>query len=223
MTKVFAINGSPKMGKGNTAQVFNPFIEGMKEACASVDLFYAKRLKVKPCTGTFYCWNMKPGQCIQQDDMQILYPLLRETDILVLATPVYIPLPGEMQNFINRLCPIIDPKLEIKEGRTRARLRSEYKIRKLVLVSTSGWWEKGNFGTVLRIVKELAADMNIEFAGALLRPHANSLKSEPEQAKIVYESCRKAGIQLIKSGKIPENLSRIVSKPLISHDKWLQE
>jgi multimeric flavodoxin WrbA len=221
--KVFAINGSPKMGKGNTAQVLNPFIEGMKEAGASVDLCYAKRLNVKPCTGTFYCWNQKPGQCIHQDDMQSIYALLRETEIFIFATPVYIPLPGEMQNFINRLCPIIDPILEIKEGRTRAKLRNEYKIRKLVLVSTSGWWEKGNFGTVLRIAKELAKDMSIEFAGALLRPHANLLGREPEKAKIVYESCRKAGIQLIKSGKIPEKLTRIVSKPLISYEKWIQE
>lgn len=223
MTKVFAINGSPSMAKGNTAQILNPFIEGMKEAGASVELFYTKRLKVKPCTGTFYCWNKKPGQCIHQDDMQTLYPLLRQADILVLATPVYIPLPGEMQNFINRLCSLIDPALETKEGRTRARFRKDVRIHKIALVSSSGWWEIGNFNTVLRIAKELAKDANVEFAGALLRPHAQLLKRESEKAIIVYESCRKAGIQLIKSGKIPGNLSGIVSKPLISREKWLQE
>lgn len=222
MTKVVAINGSPSTGKGNTARILNPFIEGMKEAGASVDLFYTKRLKIKPCTGTFYCWDKKPGQCIQQDDMQTLYPLLWQADILVLATPVYIPLPGEMQNFMNRLCPLIDPELEIKKGRTRARFRNDVKISRIALVSSSGWWEIGNFGTVLRIAKELAKDANVEFAGALLRPHANLLGREPEKAKIIYDACRQAGFQLVKSGKIPEKLAKTVSKPLISEEKWIK-
>ncbi|MCJ7767984.1 flavodoxin family protein, partial [Candidatus Bathyarchaeota archaeon] len=50
------------MEKGNTAKILTPFLEGMKEAEASVELFYAKRLNVKPCTGEFHCWNKKPSQ-----------------------------------------------------------------------------------------------------------------------------------------------------------------
>jgi multimeric flavodoxin WrbA len=170
LTKVVAINGSAKMEKGNTARVLAPFLDGMREAGASVELFYAKRLKVKPCMGEFYCWNEKPGVCYQEDDMQMLYPKLREADILVLATPVYIPLPGEMQNLINRLCPLIEPILVWRDGRTRARFHDNVNIRKIVLVSTCGWWEMGNFGTVLRIAEEIAKDVSVEFAGAILRP-----------------------------------------------------
>jgi hypothetical protein len=43
LTKVVAINGSPDMEKGNTAKILTPFLEGMEEAGASVELFYAKR------------------------------------------------------------------------------------------------------------------------------------------------------------------------------------
>jgi multimeric flavodoxin WrbA len=93
LTKVVTINGSAKMKKGNTALVLAPFLEGMREAEASIELFYAKRLNVKPCAGEFYCWNKKPGQCYINDNMQVLYPKLHKADILVLATPVYIPLP----------------------------------------------------------------------------------------------------------------------------------
>src|SRR4030042_5975248 len=128
------MNGSPKMEKGNTAKILTPFLEGMKEAGASVELFYAKRLNVKPCAGDFYCWDKKPGQCHIDDSIQSVYPKLREADILVLATPVYIPLPGEMQNLINRLVPLMDPHLKRRNGRTRARFHSDVKIRKFVLV-----------------------------------------------------------------------------------------
>jgi multimeric flavodoxin WrbA len=138
MTKVVAINGSPEMEKGRTAKILAPFLEGMEKAGATVELFYAKRLNVKPCDGELYCWGKKPGECYINDSMQTLYSTLREADILVLATPVYVPLPGEMQNLLNRLVPLMDPVLKRQDGRTRARLRSDVKINKIVLVSSSG-------------------------------------------------------------------------------------
>jgi len=92
LTNVIAINGSPKMEKGNTVKILKPFLEGMETAGASVELFYAKRLNVRPCDGELYCWTKKPGQCYIDDSMQSLYPKLRDADIIVLATPVYIPL-----------------------------------------------------------------------------------------------------------------------------------
>jgi len=220
LTKVVAINGSAKMEKGNTARVLAPFLDGMREAGASVELFYAKRLKVKPCMGEFYCWNEKPGVCYQEDSMQMLYPKLREADILVLATPVYIPLPGEMQNLINRLCPLIEPILVWRGGRTRARFHDDVKIRKIVLVSTCGWWEMGNFGTVLRIAEEIAKDVSVEFAGAILRPHTYLMVENKEKAKKVTEALRKAGHELVKKGRMSKSLLEVISQPLISEEEY---
>lgn len=127
------------MEEGRTAKILTPFLEGMEKAGATVELFFARRLNVKPCDGEFYCWNKKPGECYIKDSMQSLYPKLREADILVLATPVYVPLPGEMQNIINRMVSLMDPVLKQIEGRTRARFRTDVKISKFVLVSSSGW------------------------------------------------------------------------------------
>ncbi|MEM3010334.1 MAG: flavodoxin family protein [Candidatus Bathyarchaeia archaeon] len=214
-----AINGSVRMEKSNTAMLMEPFLGGMKKAGASVELFYVKRLNIKPCMGDFHCWYTKPGECIISDDMQILYPKLRSADILVLATPVYIPLPGEMQNFLNRLCPLLEPILEKREGRTRARFHENVKIRKIVLVSACGWWELGNFGTVLRIAKELAKDAGIEFAGAILRPHAFLMEENKEKAKIIIEALKQASFQLIKDGKMTDDILETISQPLISEEE----
>ncbi len=49
--KVIAINGSPRMEKGHTALILTHFIHGMMDAGSEVELFYVRRLKVKPCTG----------------------------------------------------------------------------------------------------------------------------------------------------------------------------
>jgi multimeric flavodoxin WrbA len=152
--------------------------------------------------------------------MRSIYPKLASADILVLATPVYIPLPCEMQNFMNRLVSLLDPVLKKQNGRTRARFRTDIKISKIALVSSSGWWEMGNFGTVLRIVKEFAEDVGVEFAGALLRPHAGSLAENKEKADKVFEAAQMAGCQLVKEGKISKNILKIISQPLVSEKKW---
>jgi multimeric flavodoxin WrbA len=221
--KIIAINGSPRMEKGYTALILTPFIQGMMDAGAEVELFYPRRLKVKPCTcGEMYCWYKKAGECCIKDDMQPLYPQLREADILILATPVYIPLPGEMQNFINRLCPLIDPILENREGRTRARFRKQVKIRKIVLVSTGGWWEKANFETVVRITEELAKGASVEFAGAVLRPHAFLMKKKGKLTKdgeAVLNRVKRAGYELIKEGRMNKDTLEAISRPLISEEE----
>lgn len=224
MTKVVVINGSPRLEKGNTFLVLTPFLQGMTDAGAEVELFYASRLEVEPCTGEFHCWNEKPGECYIQDEMQDLYPKLREAEVLVLATPVYIPLPGEMQNFINRLVPLMDPVLETREGRTRARFHEDVKINKIVLVSTSGWWEMGNFDTVVRIVRELAEDASVEFAGAVLRPHAYLMKEDgelTEAGKAVQEAAREAGYELVREGRMKQDTVEAVSRPLISLEEYM--
>jgi len=211
------------MEKGYTAKILAPFLEGMREAGASVELLYAKRLNVEPCQGEFHCWHKKPGMCHIDDSMQSLYPKMREADILVLATPVYVPLPGEMQNLLNRFMPLINPVLRRQGGRTRARFRDDVKISKIALVSSSGWWEMGNFGTVLRTVKELARNVNVAFVGAILRPHSGYLTSEDEKTEEILGAARQAGYRLVNEGKIPDDLARIVSQPLISHERFLSE
>ena len=224
MRKVVAINGSPRLEKGNTYVLLTPFLQGMTDAGADVGLFYASRLDVEPCTGEFHCWYEKPGECYIQDDMQDLYPRLRAAEVLVLATPVYVPLPGEMQNVINRLVALMDPVLEIRQGRTRARFHADVKISKIVLVSTGGWWEMGNFGTVVRIAEEMAEDFGVEFAGAVLRPHAYLMKEDgelTEAGRAVQEAARQAGYELLKEGRMKQETLEAVSRPLISQEEWM--
>lgn len=226
MSQAVAINGSPRMDKGNTAMLLETFIQGMVESGCEVELLYASRLKVKPCScGVMYCWNEMPGACCFQDDMELVYPKLKEAETLILATPVYIPLPGEMQNVINRLCPLLDPVLAFRERRTRARLREGVGIRQFVLVSTSGWWELGNFGTVVRVVEELAEVAGVTFAGAVLRPHASLMKEAgvlTRDGEDVLQAARIAGRELAQENRMSRETLDRISCPLISRKELWQ-
>lgn len=224
MLKVFAINGSPRQERGQTAMILAPFLRGLEAHGANVQLFYASKLKVKPCScGRLYCWNESPGDCIFQDEMQRIYPLLRQSELLVLATPIYSPLPGDMQNFINRLVALLDPTIECREGRTRAKFRKDVQIKKVCLVSTGGWWEPENFETVIRIVKELAEDAGVQFVGPIIRPHVQYMRQDSQLTKDgqrILAAVEHAGKELIQFGEILAETLEEIQRPLISEERF---
>lgn len=230
MTKVMAVNGSPRMEKGDTETVLAAFLSGMREADAETETIYPTRLKIRPCDcGEMRCWFKHPGECHHPDDMRDLYPRLSQAHIVVLATPVYVPMPADMQNFLNRLTPLLDPAVETRGGRTRARLRSHVKIEKFVLVSSGGWWEKENFGTVWRIVQELAENAGIEAAGPVVRPHVSAMKRDGEltaDGQSVLRAAAQAGREIIEKGFIKDTTLEEISRSLLSrevYNRWFNQ
>lgn len=223
VTRVVVLNGSLRMEKGLTGKILTPFLEGLQQAGAVVDMSYVKRMNILPCAGDLSCWNKNPGRCHIHDDMQTLYPKLRDADILVIATPVYVPLPGEMQNVLNRLVCLLEEKVTVRHGRSRAKFRPGVNIKTVVLVSSSGWWEKGNFRTVERIVRELAKDASVHYAGALLRPHIDWFERNQKKKEKIIAAAREAGLQLVRKETIAKETLSVIAQPLISYKRFLSE
>jgi hypothetical protein len=119
------------------------------------------------------------------------------------------------------MCPLILPYLITKDGRTRARTRDSVNIRKIVLLATGGWWEKGNFDVVIHEMQEISANMGVDFMEPVIRPHAFLMESKgiltAEGAKVL-ENVKKAGHQLISTGVIEKELADLISTPLISEE-----
>jgi len=225
--KVLAINSSPLMEKGNTAVVLNPFLDGMREAGAEVELFYTKKLNINPCQGEFNCWLKTPGQCIQKDDMEIIRPRLAEADVWVLATPLYVDgMSGPLKNLIDRIIPGAQPFFEMRDGHIRHPGRVEAKPRKMVLVSNCGFWEMDNFDALVVHVKAICKNADMEFAGALLRPHGPALKPMLQIGGLVedvVEAARDAGRQLSRDGKISPETLNTVSRELLPMEDYFQQ
>ena len=223
LNKVVAINGSPNAEKGNTEILLASFLRGMNNAGAETETLYVNKLNIKPCTcGRMYCWYNEPGKCCINDDMNMVYPKLQKAEILVLATPVFIPLPGKMQDAINRLCPLLTPFIEFYNGRTKIKFRNDVAIKKIALVATGDWWEKENLELVVQIAREFADKSSVEFSGAVLRPHASRMKSQgvlSEAGLDIQAATEKAGADLIKDGFISRELFDEISRPLISEEE----
>lgn len=213
-------SSSPESGR--TAKLLKAFLTGLERGGDRTVIYDVRQIRPSPCTGELHCWFKEPGVCYIQDGMQDLYPVLRQADTLVLGTPVYIPLPGEMQDFLNRLCPMIDPDLETRDGRTRGKMRKGVGIHRIALVASSGWWEIENLDTVVRIVRELAEDASVSFAGAVLRPHAAVALGVEARAAEILGSVEQAGFELASTGGIRRETLSAVSRPVITQEEYRQ-
>ena len=85
---VLILQASPR-AKGNTAWMAEEFKNAAESAGHQVTLVNVSKKKIAGCLACEYCHNKGNGACIQKDDMQELYPLMAEAEVLVLAAPIY--------------------------------------------------------------------------------------------------------------------------------------
>jgi len=224
--KVLALNSSPSMERGGTALILNPFLGGLEEAGAEVELIYVHKLKIEPCLGDFGCWFKTPGRCVQEDDMAWVLPKLAAADLLVLATPVFVDgMTSTMKKLIERCLPLMEPFFEVRNGHCRHPRRDGRKDQKVALVSVCGFTELDNFEPLILHVKAICRNLGAEFAGALLRPYAAALprlKRLGLHVDEIYEAAREAGRQLARTGQMEEETLAAVSRELLPREAYLQ-
>jgi multimeric flavodoxin WrbA len=76
-------------------------LQGAESAGAEVSRVYARRLKVPGCRECGGC--DKSGKCVVEDEMQKVYPLLEEADVIIMATPVFFyAMPAQLKALIDR-------------------------------------------------------------------------------------------------------------------------
>lgn len=101
--KIIILNGSPRI-KGNTSTLTKEFTKGAEEAGNTVTEFYLGNMKINGCKGCFGGGKNPDSPCIQKDDMDKIYPVYKEADIIVLASPLYYwTISGYLKNAFDRL------------------------------------------------------------------------------------------------------------------------
>ena len=102
MKRITILLSSPRPN-GNSDKLAWSFIKGAKAANHLVNIITIRDLRINGCLGCEYCYDHK-GECIQNDDMQNVYNVLSETDIIVFATPIYYQsFPSQLKAVIDRL------------------------------------------------------------------------------------------------------------------------
>lgn len=82
---ILGISGSPR--RMATEHLLGYALKMMEDAGLETVLFTVRGKNISPCRHCNYC--LRNAECIIRDDMYELYPLLRQAEGLVIATPVY--------------------------------------------------------------------------------------------------------------------------------------
>lgn len=88
MSKIMILNGSPR-ANGNTVGLIQSFTKGAEAAGHEVVCFDLQKMNIKGCLGCCCGGKDFDSPCVQKDDMLKIYPVYRECDIVVLASPMY--------------------------------------------------------------------------------------------------------------------------------------
>lgn len=131
MKKVIILSGSPRKG-GNSDLLCDEFMRGAIEIGNEVTKINICDKNIAPCRGCYVCKDN--GICIIKDDMAELLQAIIESDVLILASPVY---------FYS-----INAQLKVVIDRTAARWL-EVKDKKFYYIATCADAEKTSVETAL--------------------------------------------------------------------------
>lgn len=99
--KVLVISSSPRRG-GNSDTLCDQFISGAQSAGNKVEKIVVRDKKINFCVACEAC-QRNNGQCAIHDDMSEILDKMVESDVIVMATPVYYySMDGQLKTLIDR-------------------------------------------------------------------------------------------------------------------------
>jgi multimeric flavodoxin WrbA/putative sterol carrier protein len=218
--KILAIQGSPRPKASNTEILLLEFLKGAQSQGAETETIYLKEREIHSCIGCYTCWAKTPGVCIFKDDMPELLEKVKGCDIVVYATPLYnYNMTSLLKAFQERLLPLLDPHL-IKMGEIY-RHPQRYKMnRKMVLISTCGFPEVSHFDALRHVFRHIERSGQTPLVGELLMPGGELLKQQgmKENVQGVLQTAYRAGIEVIREGKVSKETEMEIQKPLVPPD-----
>ena len=106
MKKIIVLNGSPRKN-GNTSTLIKKFCEGAEEKGNICKVFNLHEMNLNGCQGCFGCDKNRENPCVHKDDMLEIYEAYKEADVVVLASPLYWHLSGQLIVALNRLLAVM--------------------------------------------------------------------------------------------------------------------
>jgi multimeric flavodoxin WrbA len=114
--KIVGICGSMR-ANGNSEWMVDKILESANNEGAQVKKILLRDFDIEYCTGCDACHN-NGGNCVINDDMQKIYPLLLEADVIVVGSPNYFKnVSALMKNFIDRTNAFVRVKPRKLEGK----------------------------------------------------------------------------------------------------------
>jgi len=225
--KITAFNGSPRGERSNTHTMVESLFAGAAKAGAEVEEIYLTDKNIASCKGCFTCWLKTPGTCIIQDDMQNLQHSFISSDIVVLASPLYVDnVSGLLKTFMDRLIPIVDPHIEEDENGECRHVKRYKKYPKLVILSNSGFPEQSHFQVLHLYFERVARNVHSEVVAEIYLPGGEILRVDMLIVKPFITSYKKllqkAGMELVQQQLLSEEIQKKLQKPIVPPKQYIK-
>ena len=120
LKKIVILNGSPRRN-GNTSALVKAFTNGAESVGHTVTEFFLDNMSIHGCKGCFGGHSSRECPCVQRDDMDKIYPAVRECDVIVLASPLYYwNMSGQIRTAVDRLFALEEGDGNLLRGHSRA-------------------------------------------------------------------------------------------------------
>lgn len=130
--KIVILNGSPRR-KGNTSALVSAFAEGAKSSGHTVAEFFLNVMNIHGCRGCFGGHSSKACPCVQKDDMDQIYPEVKDCDIVVIASPLYYwNLSGQIRTAFDRLFALEEGNGDVGDIQGKPEFEQAYSLGKSI-------------------------------------------------------------------------------------------
>lgn len=186
--RVLGIFGSPRRG-GNTDILLEETLKGAEGEGAEVDRLYVTDYVITPCKECHGC--DETGRCVILDDMEKVYPKLIESDLIVLASPIFFyGVTAWVKALIDRSQALWARKYLVKDPT----FRREGKRRKGFFISVGATKGKKVFEGAILSAKYFFDTFDAEYAGELVIRGVDGkgdILKHPEALRQAYEAGRR--------------------------------
>jgi multimeric flavodoxin WrbA len=184
---VLALFCSSRRG-GNTDILLEEFLRGCEEAGARVERFYASQLQMNGCLSCGGCDTT--GRCVVKDDMQAVYAALEQSQLVVLASPIYFySVPAQAKAVIDRSQAFWSRKYRLKQ--TEGTPPGTGPARKGFFLSVGATRGKRMFEGVCLTIRYFFDAIDASYEGELLYRGSDGkgdIRNHPTAMKECYEA-----------------------------------
>lgn len=193
--KVLGIYGSPRKG-GNSDQILDRALDGARSQGAEISRVYVRDLEMGGCRECGGCDTT--GKCVFQDDMQKVYPLLQEADVIILSSPIFFyGLSSQAKALIDRCQALWSKRMLEKKGQAR----KGYDSGKGFLIAVGATKGKSLFEGVKLVAKYFYDALDMSYEGGLFYRGLETKRDALERPEALQEAFE-FGREVVRSPEI---------------------
>jgi len=187
--KIVCLNGSPRV-KGNTATIAKNFCDSAEKSGAEVSTWYLNKMDFRGCQACNGC-KTKSEKCVLKDDLSEVLDAVLESDVLVMATPIYYgEVSAQLKAFIDRTFSFLVPDFHNAEKPSRVNPG-----KKLVFISSQGNSDENAYNDVYPRYSNFFKMMGFESSELIRACGLNAITDILEHEDILQQA-QELGVKL---------------------------